>query len=76
MDELMRHQPTLKSATMQAIQRLLDELHTLGSDPSTICSRYGRSSDPTDFAAKHVVRSLLLCLCIVCLFFGEITVKN
>nr|CAB3254981.1 E3 ubiquitin-protein ligase HUWE1-like [Phallusia mammillata] len=43
MDELMRHQPTLRSATMQAIQRLLGELHAMGSDPTTVCSRSSSS---------------------------------
>lgn len=40
MDELMRHQPTLRSATMKAIYGLLTELENMGSDPATVCSRW------------------------------------
>ena len=39
MDELMRHQPTLRSDTMSAISALLQKLYVLGSDPNTVCSR-------------------------------------
>lgn len=37
MDELMRHQPSLKAQAMKAIVKLLDEVCTLGSDVHYIC---------------------------------------
>ncbi|XP_076800643.1 E3 ubiquitin-protein ligase HUWE1-like isoform X1 [Clavelina lepadiformis] len=43
MDELMRHQPTLRSATMKAIRGLLEELHAMGIDPTTVCTRSSSS---------------------------------
>ena len=39
MDELMRHQPVLRSSTMTAIIDLLKKLKMLGNDSATICSR-------------------------------------
>ena len=37
MDELMRHQPSLKEAATGAIIKLLEELCALGRDPKYIC---------------------------------------
>lgn len=37
MDELMRHQPSLKTAATKAIIKLLEEVVALGSDPKYIC---------------------------------------
>lgn len=45
MDELMRHQPTLKVAAMTAIISLLMELCYLGSDPKYICWRAQNKCD-------------------------------
>lgn len=39
MDELMRHQPSLKTEATKAIIRLLHELVKLGTDPKYICWR-------------------------------------
>ncbi|KAK7867832.1 hypothetical protein R5R35_008271 [Gryllus longicercus] len=39
MDELMRHQPTLKSSATSAIIKLLEELCELGRDPKYVCWR-------------------------------------
>ncbi|KAG4070284.1 hypothetical protein HA402_009847 [Bradysia odoriphaga] len=39
MDELMRHQPSLKTEATKAIIRLLQELVKLGTDPKYICWR-------------------------------------
>ncbi|RWS28597.1 E3 ubiquitin-protein ligase HUWE1-like protein, partial [Leptotrombidium deliense] len=39
MDELMRHQPSLREAATTAIINLLKELCSLGSDPNCICSK-------------------------------------
>ena len=37
MDELMRHQPSLKEAATGAIIKLLEELCALGRDPKYVC---------------------------------------
>jgi len=37
MDELMRHQPTLKQAATRAIIKLLEEVCAMGRDPKYIC---------------------------------------
>ena len=48
MDELMRHQPTLKADATAAIINLLQELCQLGSDPKYICWRpHSKSEMPT-----------------------------
>nr|XP_039271692.1 E3 ubiquitin-protein ligase HUWE1-like isoform X2 [Styela clava] len=39
MDELMRHQPTLRTDAMKAIIQLLHELIAMGSDPNTVCTK-------------------------------------
>ncbi|UYV80320.1 HUWE1 [Cordylochernes scorpioides] len=39
MDELMRHQPSLRADAMGAIIKLLEELATMGRDPKYVCSR-------------------------------------
>lgn len=56
MDELMRHQPTLRSDAMKAIIELLNQLKTLGHDPNTVCTKLAPtkseasgSSNPTPF---------------------------
>ena len=43
MDELMRHQPSLKTAATSAIIKLLEELCMLGRDPKYICSKVASS---------------------------------
>ena len=37
MDELMRHQPSLKTAATTAIIKLLEEVCALGNDPKYVC---------------------------------------
>ena len=37
MDELMRHQPSLKQAATAAIIKLLEEVCALGNDPKYVC---------------------------------------
>lgn len=39
MDELMRHQPSLKSETIKATVKLLEDICKLGSDAKYICSK-------------------------------------
>ncbi|XP_011333015.1 E3 ubiquitin-protein ligase HUWE1 isoform X1 [Ooceraea biroi] len=45
MDELMRHQPSLKVDAIAAIIKLLEELCVLGCDPRYICWRAASKSD-------------------------------
>ncbi|XP_034939530.1 E3 ubiquitin-protein ligase HUWE1 isoform X2 [Chelonus insularis] len=45
MDELMRHQPSLKTDATAAIIKLLEELCVLGCDPRYICWRAANKSD-------------------------------
>lgn len=45
MDELMRHQPSLKTEATKAIIRLLQELVKLGTDPKYICWRAQGKND-------------------------------
>ncbi|OTF79982.1 hypothetical protein BLA29_009194, partial [Euroglyphus maynei] len=44
MDELMRHQPSLRSDVIGAILKLLEEICRLGSDPKFICTKASSSS--------------------------------
>ncbi|GIY82205.1 e3 ubiquitin-protein ligase HUWE1 [Caerostris extrusa] len=39
MDELMRHQPSLRTDATAAIIKLLEELCAMGRDPRVVCSR-------------------------------------
>lgn len=39
MDELMRHQPSLRTEATAAIIKLLKQLGELGTDPSYVCSK-------------------------------------
>lgn len=39
MDELMRHQPSLRAEATSAIIKLLKQLCELGSDPNYVCSK-------------------------------------
>lgn len=39
MDELMRHQPTLRTDAMKAIIELLNQIKVLGHDPNTVCTK-------------------------------------
>ncbi|XP_071495531.1 E3 ubiquitin-protein ligase HUWE1-like [Diadema antillarum] len=39
MDELMRHQPSLKDHAMMAIIKLMEDICTMGHDPNIVCSR-------------------------------------
>lgn len=39
MDELMRHQPSLRAPAMSAIVGLLRELCAMGSNPALVCMR-------------------------------------
>lgn len=45
MDELMRHQPSLKADAMAAIIKLLEELCVLGCDPRYVCWRAAGKSE-------------------------------
>lgn len=47
MDELMRHQPSLKVDATAAIIKLLQELCQLGSDPKYVCWRPHSKQDPS-----------------------------
>lgn len=53
MDELMRHQPSLKADATAAIIKLLQDLCQLGSDPKYICWRPHSKSEITP---THIVR--------------------
>ena len=44
MDELMRHQPSLKTAATTAIIKLLEEVCALGNDPKYVCWKSATSS--------------------------------
>ena len=44
MDELMRHQPSLKTAATGAIIKLLEEVCSLGRDPKYVCWKSSNSS--------------------------------
>ncbi|XP_043484818.1 E3 ubiquitin-protein ligase HUWE1 isoform X4 [Leptopilina heterotoma] len=50
MDELMRHQPSLKTDAIAAIVKLLKELCVLGCDPRYIC---WRAANKTDNSPSH-----------------------
>ncbi|XP_023243826.1 E3 ubiquitin-protein ligase HUWE1-like [Centruroides sculpturatus] len=47
MDELMRHQPSLRADATAAIIKLLEELCAMGRDPKYICSRPAPKNDNT-----------------------------
>lgn len=44
MDELMRHQPSLKSRAVKAIIKLLKDICVLGSDPRYVCTKTSSKS--------------------------------
>lgn len=44
MDELMRHQPSLKSRAVKAIIKLLKDICVLGSDPKYVCTKTSSKS--------------------------------
>ena len=48
MDELMRHQPSLKTAATGAIIKLLEEVCALGRDPKYICWKTTPSTNKTE----------------------------
>ena len=48
MDELMRHQPSLKTAATGAIIKLLEEVCALGRDPKYICWKTTQSNNKTE----------------------------
>lgn len=54
MDELMRHQPSLKSDATAAIIKLLNDLCQKGSDPKYICWRPHSKSETSPI---NIVRS-------------------
>lgn len=48
MDELMRHQPSLRAEAMASIVKLLKDLCALGSDPNCVCSKpAAKGAEPT-----------------------------
>lgn len=51
MDELMRHQPSLKTEATKSIIRLLEELVNMGTDPKYICWRATNKNDATTTAS-------------------------
>lgn len=54
MDELMRHQPMLKTDAMKAIIKLLQEVCEIGSDPKVTCVKTSKNdSSPLGQAAGH-----------------------
>ncbi|XP_059143196.1 E3 ubiquitin-protein ligase HUWE1-like isoform X5 [Physella acuta] len=55
MDELMRHQPSLRTDATKAIIKLLEEICSMGQDPHFICQKQQPKSDQT--AAQSSVRS-------------------
>ncbi|XP_054168845.1 E3 ubiquitin-protein ligase HUWE1-like isoform X3 [Oppia nitens] len=48
MDELMRHQPSLRTDATSAIIKLLEELCLLGTDPNYVCSKPTAKSNDTN----------------------------
>jgi len=58
MDELMRHQPTLKTDAMKAIIKLLEHLCEIGNDPQKIAFHpYDKSKPNTKHAATEAMQS-------------------
>ena len=55
MDELMRHQPSLKTAATTAIIKLLEEVCALGNDPKYVCWKSSASSAKQDPSAASSV---------------------
>ena len=53
MDELMRHQPSLKTAATGAIIKLLEEVCALGRDPKYICWKSTASTAKTEASATN-----------------------
>ena len=45
MDELMRHQPSLRTDATKAIIKLLEEVCSMGKDPSLICQKPSPKAD-------------------------------
>ncbi|CAL1528834.1 unnamed protein product [Lymnaea stagnalis] len=56
MDELMRHQPSLRTDATKAIIKLLEEICSMGQDPHFICQKQQPKSDQT-VAQSSSVRS-------------------
>ena len=59
MDELMRHQPSLKTAATGAIIKLLEEVCALGRDPKYICWKTpsSNSSKPEGATGNNVINN-------------------
>ncbi|GFQ86462.1 e3 ubiquitin-protein ligase HUWE1 [Trichonephila clavata] len=55
MDELMRHQPSLRTDATAAIIKLLEELCAMGRDPKFICSRPATKPDIVTAAVTRIV---------------------
>ncbi|GFW06187.1 e3 ubiquitin-protein ligase HUWE1 [Trichonephila clavipes] len=55
MDELMRHQPSLRTDATAAIIKLLEELCVMGRDPKFICSRPATKPDIVTAAVTRIV---------------------
>ena len=69
MDELMRHQPSLKAQAMKAIVKLLEEVVLLGSDAHYICwktapkhdtspaptARFGKTRHGVNFSLATII---------------------
>ena len=47
MDELMRHQPSLRIEAMNSIIKLLNQLIEMGKNPSFVCQRQNSNTKPT-----------------------------
>lgn len=54
MDELMRHQPSLRTEATKAIIRLLNQLCKLGNDPTYVCQKVGASTHSAGFIVKSI----------------------
>ncbi|RUS89503.1 hypothetical protein EGW08_002736 [Elysia chlorotica] len=57
MDELMRHQPSLRADATKAIIKLLEEICIMGQDPHYICQKQPTKTDNTSAASSSSVRS-------------------
>lgn len=63
MDELMRHQPSLRTDATTAIINLLNELCSLGSNPNYVCSKSSKeggevTTDPTSRGARQTIANI------------------
>lgn len=57
MDELMRHQPSLKADATSAIIKLLKDLCQLGTDPKYICWRPHSKSEPSPISVRPPINN-------------------